>query len=93
MKPVSDDLYELVVLDGYKSKVVSNSDDPPRSFHSNDLFSPHPIIPDAWKHIGRIDDRVTLVNGEKVLPLPIEGRIRSDRLVSEAVADQSLSAC
>jgi thioester reductase-like protein len=85
MKQLSDSLYELIILDGYKSKVLSNSDDPPRSFHSRDLFSPHPTIPDAWKHMGRIDDRVTLINGEKVLPLPIEGRIRSDPLVAEAV--------
>jgi thioester reductase-like protein len=85
MKQVSDTLFELIVLDGYKSKVMSNSDDPPRSFHSRDLFSPHPTIPDAWKYISRIDDRVTLINGEKVLPLPIEGRIRSDPLVAEAV--------
>lgn len=33
----------------------------------------------------RIDDRVTLVNGEKVLPLPIEGCIRDHDLVREAV--------
>ena len=85
MKPVADNLYELIVLDGHKAKVISNSNDPPNSFHSRDLFSPHPTIPDAWKHIGRIDDRVTLINGEKVLPLPIEGRIRMDPLVVEAV--------
>ncbi|KAH0397314.1 acetyl-CoA synthetase-like protein, partial [Aureobasidium melanogenum] len=34
--------------------------------------------------LSRLDDRLTLVNGEKVLPLPIEGRIRQDRLVQEA---------
>ena len=32
-----------------------------------------------------MDDRVTLMNGEKVLPLSIEGRIRKDPLIKEAV--------
>ncbi|KAJ6023980.1 hypothetical protein N7540_004777 [Penicillium herquei] len=85
MQPTADGLHELVILDGLRSKVVSNSDDPPNSFHSRDLFSPHPMIQDAWKYVGRMDDRVTLVNGEKVLPLPIEGRIRDHPLVAEAV--------
>lgn len=38
---------------------------------------------DAWKHIGRLDDRLTLINGEKVLPVPMEGRIRQDPLIRE----------
>lgn len=46
---------------------------------------PHPTIPDAWKYLGRIDDRVTLVNGEKVLPIPYEHVIRQHELVKEAV--------
>jgi hypothetical protein len=62
-----------------------NSSEPPNSFHTKDLFIGHPSIPNAWKFVGRLDDRVTLTNGEKVLPLPIEGRIQQDRLVREAV--------
>lgn len=85
MKPVDDKTYELVALDGLPAKVATNSDDPPRSFYSKDLFMPHPSIPDVWKYLGRKDDRITLVNGEKVLPLPIEGRIRKEPLVREAV--------
>ena len=64
---------------------MSNSDDPPESWRTNDLFVPHPTIPNAWKFIGRMDDRITLLNGEKVLPLSIEGRIRNHSLVREAV--------
>ncbi|RDW80543.1 hypothetical protein BP5796_05241 [Coleophoma crateriformis] len=80
MKPVGGNLYELVVLDGHVGKWASNSDDPPNSWYTNDLFEAHPSIPNAWKFIGRSDDRVTLSNGEKVLPLPIEGRIRQHPL-------------
>lgn len=64
---------------------MSNSDDPPNSWRTSDLFVPHPTIPNAWKFVGRMDDRITLFNGEKVLPLSIEGRIRNHPLVREAV--------
>ncbi len=83
-KPITEDTYEFVALDGMKTLVTTNSDDPPRSYHSRDLWTPHPTKQDAWKYLGRLDDRVTLANGEKVLPLPIEGRVRQDPLVKEA---------
>ncbi|PYH40351.1 putative NRPS-like enzyme [Aspergillus saccharolyticus JOP 1030-1] len=85
MKPIGDELYEVVYLQGHPALTASNSDNPPGSYHSRDVFTPHPTIPDRWKYVSRIDDRITLVNGEKVLPLPIEGRIKQHRLVDEAV--------
>ena len=84
-KPVGDETFEFVFLKDYPGRIVSNSDDPPQSFHSKDIYMPHKSIHNAWKYIGRLDDRVTLVNGEKVLPLPIEGCIRQAALVKEAV--------
>lgn len=80
---VAPNTYELIVLDGLPSKVASNSHDPPNSFHTSDTFSPHTSIPDAWKYLGRIDDRITLVNGEKVLPITIENQIRDNEYVHE----------
>jgi hypothetical protein len=86
MKPLGDNMYECVYLKGHPALSTSNSDDPaPGSWHSADVFTPHPTIPDIWKYVTRLDDRVTLVNGEKVLPLPIEGRLREDSLIREAV--------
>lgn len=82
MKPLGDDTYECIYLHGLEALVVSNSDDPPKSFHSKDIFVKHPEL-DAWKHVGRLDDRLTLINGEKILSLPIEGRIRHDPLIRE----------
>lgn len=82
MKPMGDGTYECIYLHGLEALVDSNSDDPPKSFHSKDIFVKHPKI-DAWKHIGRLDDRLTLINGEKVLPVPMEGRIRQDPLIRE----------
>ena len=84
-KPIRDNTFEFVFLKDYPGRLTSNSDDPPDSFHSKDIFMPHRIIPNAWKYLGRLDDRVTLINGEKVLPLPIEGSIRQHEMVREAV--------
>ena len=82
MKPLKDDTYECIYLYGLEALVTSNSDDPPKSFHSKDIFVKHPVM-DAWKYIGRLDDRLTLINGEKVLPVPMEGQIRQDPLIRE----------
>lgn len=84
-KPINKNTFEFVFLRDYPSRIASNSDEPPESFHSRDIFTPHASIPGAWKYIGRLDDRVTLLNGEKVLPLPIEGIVREAALVREAV--------
>ena len=85
MKPIGDSLYECVYLKGHPALTTSNSNEPPGSFHSKDVFTPHPTIPDRWKYASRLDDRITLVNGEKVLPLPIEGYIKQDALIHEVV--------
>lgn len=85
MKPVSGDTYELVCLDGLKAKIMTNSDDPPGSFYTKDVFTPHSAVRDRWKYIGRLDDRITLNNGEKIIPIPFEDTIRQHCLVSEAV--------
>ncbi|KAJ5280703.1 AMP-dependent synthetase/ligase [Penicillium angulare] len=85
MKPIGDSLYECVYLSGHPALTASNSDQPSGSFHSKDVFTPHPTIPNRWKYVTRIDDRITLTNGEKVLPLPIEGHIKQHPLIDEAV--------
>lgn len=85
MDEISPGIFECVALDGLRSKNTINSDDPPRSFRTRDLFVRHPTNPDFWRFVSRLDDRLTLVNGEKVLPIPIEGRIRQEGLVKEAI--------
>ena len=87
-EPIGNGLFEAVYLQSHPglSPSIADSDDPASgSWRSKDVFAPHPSIPDVWKYVTRIDDRITLENGEKVLPLPIEGRIRQDDLVREAV--------
>jgi hypothetical protein len=85
MDEIAPGLHECIALDGLRSKSTRNSDSPPNSFRTRDLFSPHPLNRNWWKFVSRLDDRLTLVNGEKVLPIPIEGRIRQESLVKEAV--------
>lgn len=63
----------------------SNSDDPPGSFHSKDLYIPHPTIENAWKYIARDDDRITLLNGEKILPLGMEGAVRESPFIRDGL--------
>lgn len=85
MSPQGDGSFECICLDGLPAKVSSNCSDPPNSFRTSDTFLPHSTIPNAWKYLGRIDDRVTLVNGEKVLPVPIEHQVRQNEYVREAL--------
>ena len=76
-------LYELCVNEGWGSKVATNRDD--GSYATKDLFEPHPTIADAWKYYARLDDTIALENGEKANPLLVEGVIRQNHNVAEAV--------
>ncbi|KAK4150503.1 male sterility protein [Chaetomidium leptoderma] len=81
--PRGPNLFECVVKDGWPAKIASNQ--PDGSYRTKDLFEPHPAIPKAWKYIARSDDTIVLVNGEKFNPVQLEGDVRSDRAVAEAV--------
>jgi nucleoside-diphosphate-sugar epimerase len=93
MDEIATGVFECVGLDGLPSKGPSNSKppysnkNPPNSFRTADLFTRHPDPRKSnfYKYLSRLDDRITLVNGEKVLPIPIEGRVRQEELVREAV--------
>ncbi|KAI1331296.1 acetyl-CoA synthetase-like protein [Xylariaceae sp. FL0255] len=84
---MSEGVYECVYLKSHPMLVpsTSNSNDPPGSFHSNDLYEPHPTIEHAWKYIARNDDTITLVTGEKIFPLGMEGAVRESPLVRDSL--------
>ncbi|KAF2164455.1 hypothetical protein M409DRAFT_56717 [Zasmidium cellare ATCC 36951] len=92
MDEIAPGVFECVGLDGLPSKGPSNAkppysaSNPENSFRTSDLFTRHPDPNKSnyYKYLSRLDDRITLVNGEKLLPIPIEGRIRQDDLVREA---------
>lgn len=93
MDEISPGVFECVGLDGLPSKGPSNSKppfsdkNPENSFRTADLFTRHPDPNKSnyYKYLSRLDDRITLVNGEKVLPIPIEGRVREEELVGDCV--------
>ncbi|PYI05408.1 putative NRPS-like enzyme [Aspergillus sclerotiicarbonarius CBS 121057] len=74
---------ELVCLDGWPSKVMTNR--PDGSYATKDLFVKHPTM-EAYKYYARLDDTIVLVNGEKVNPLDLEGRVRQSSTVAESIA-------
>ena len=93
MDEISPGVFECVALDSLPSKGPSNSKppfsakNPENSFRTADLFTRHPDPKKSnyYKYLSRLDDRITLVNGEKVLPIPIEGRVREEEFVRECV--------
>ncbi|OJD31463.1 male sterility protein [Diplodia corticola] len=86
MDEISPGVYECVALASLPSRGPTNSDDPaPGSYRTRDLFTRHPTEPAWWRYLTRLDDRLALTNGEKVLPLPMEGRVRRNKLVGECV--------
>ncbi|KAJ5175188.1 uncharacterized protein N7482_001065 [Penicillium canariense] len=93
MDEISPGVFECVALDGLPSKGPSNSKppfsakNPENSFRTADLFTRHPDPNKSnyYKYLSRLDDRITLVNGEKVLPILIEGRVREEELVRECI--------
>ncbi|KAF9889248.1 hypothetical protein FE257_007561 [Aspergillus nanangensis] len=76
-------VFEIICLDGWPSKVMTNR--PDGSYAMKDLFTKHPTL-EAYKYYARLDDTIVLVNGEKVIPLDLEGRVRQLGVVSEAIA-------
>ncbi|GJN93246.1 hypothetical protein Rhopal_006293-T1 [Rhodotorula paludigena] len=68
-------VYEAIVLDGWRGKVVNNR--PDNSYATSDLFVKHPTL-EAYKFVGRVDDTLVLVTGEKVNPVPIELTLRGE---------------
>ena len=76
-------LFELVVLPGWPSKVATSR--PDGGYATKDLFEAHPTIKGAWKYSSRLDDTIVLVNGEKAIPIPMEQAVRESNLVRESL--------
>ncbi|PIA92957.1 Polyketide synthase HetM [Cercospora beticola] len=76
-------LWELCVKKGWPSKVATNRDD--GSYATKDLFEKHPTMENTWRYYARLDDTIVLENGEKANPLLVEGILRHNRNVAEAI--------
>ena len=75
--------YELAILPSWPAKVTSNN--PDGSYSTKDLFIKHPSKPFTYKAVGRLDDTIVLVNGEKTIPLGFEDTLRASPDVKEAL--------
>lgn len=84
MDKIDDDLYEPVIKDGWPRKMMSNR--PDGSYAMGDLFRPDPECDiGGWIYVGRKDDTLVHVNGEKTNPVPMENKIRTSPWVSDAL--------
>ncbi|KIK65753.1 hypothetical protein GYMLUDRAFT_240230 [Collybiopsis luxurians FD-317 M1] len=63
---------------------VENLPDVP-GYATQDLFEPHPTIPNLWKIVGRVDDVLIHSSGEKTVPGPMESIISASPMLSGAV--------
>ncbi|KAH6844497.1 hypothetical protein B0I37DRAFT_164453 [Chaetomium sp. MPI-CAGE-AT-0009] len=43
-----------------------------KEYRTNDMFTPHPTLPDHWMYQGRADSIIVFSNGEKLNPVSIE---------------------
>lgn len=84
MEERGSNTFESVVKDGWPAKIQSNR--PDGSYATKDLFIRHKQHLNWYKYIGRLDDTLVQVLGEKTNPVPIELAIRGNSpYVEEAI--------
>ena len=66
-------LSELVVKPGWPHMAKTNRED--GSYATADQLEKHPTKPNAWRYHSRADAQITLVNGKKFDPEPVESAI------------------
>ncbi|ETS75819.1 hypothetical protein PFICI_12763 [Pestalotiopsis fici W106-1] len=72
-EPRDGGLFELVAKPGWPLRTKQNRQD--GSYATSDLFQPHDAISNAWRYHSRSDAQITLANGKKFDPAPLEGDI------------------
>ncbi|KAL0568452.1 hypothetical protein V5O48_013531 [Marasmius crinis-equi] len=83
-EPQGNNTFEVVVLDGYPPKIQSNR--PDGSFATKDLFLRHAEHENWYRYMGRLDDTLVHILGEKTNPVPMELCIRGNSpYVAEAI--------
>jgi thioester reductase-like protein len=72
-EPKQNGLFELVVESGWPHMAKTNREN--GSYATADLLERHPTKPNAWRYHSRADAQITLVNGKKFDPEPVESAI------------------
>ncbi|KAB5591027.1 L-aminoadipate-semialdehyde dehydrogenase [Ceratobasidium theobromae] len=82
-----DDTYELVfaATEAHKPFVLNSELNGKPTYRTKDLVVRHPSKPNLWKLVGRLDDQIILLNGEKTNPGPMEAEIVKSPLVQHAI--------
>ncbi|KAL4862619.1 hypothetical protein BDV12DRAFT_40068 [Aspergillus spectabilis] len=93
-----DDLHELIIVkspNATEVQPVFAMFPDLENYETRDLFSPHPSVPDLWRHRGRRDDIVVLLNGEKTNPISFEQHVSQHPDVRGALVagNQRFEAC
>ncbi|KII90166.1 hypothetical protein PLICRDRAFT_40364 [Plicaturopsis crispa FD-325 SS-3] len=80
-------VYELVMIgtERHALNVTNTKIDGKDAYASSDLLAQHPTRPHLWKVYGRADDQITLSSGEKTNPVPLEGLLLKDPLITSAL--------
>lgn len=78
-------LFEFVVKPKWPHRGKTNR--PDGSFATSDLFERHPTITNAWRYHSRADAQVTLLNGKKFDPAPVEGEILASEVGKRLLSD------
>ncbi|KAJ5483102.1 hypothetical protein N7539_006548 [Penicillium diatomitis] len=74
-EPRDGGLSELVVKPMWPFRSKTNRDD--GSYATADLFEPHPSRNNLWRYHSRADSQITLANGKKFDPAPLEQELQS----------------
>lgn len=78
-------LFEFVVKSEWPHRGKTNRLD--GSFATGDLLEAHPTIPNAWRHHSRADAQITLVNGKKFDPAPMESDLLASTVGQQTLRD------
>lgn len=78
-------LFEFVVKPKWPHRGKTNRSD--GSFATSDLFEPHPTITNAWRYHSRADAQITLLNGKKFDPAPVEGELLASEVGKRVLGD------
>ncbi|KAI1444510.1 male sterility protein-domain-containing protein [Annulohypoxylon stygium] len=74
-EPRDGGLSELIIKPNWPLMTIVNRDD--GSYATSDLFESHPSIQNAWRYHSRADSQITLANGKKFDPSPLEESIKA----------------
>ncbi|PYH90579.1 AMP dependent ligase/synthetase [Aspergillus ellipticus CBS 707.79] len=88
MQAVGDGIYEMVLHQHEKSREhqsFSHNYPDIRTWHTKDLFVPHPTKTNLWRFHSRTEDIVVLENKQKVWPIPMETILRGNPNVAGAL--------